>query len=238
MMTQSRPANSVRTQSRLASARAGCIGRLFIPAFVVLGGLLVSDVYSGPQPNTQYKEYEVKAAFMYNFLKFVDWPEGKTAKSGKQMIIGIIGENPFGPAVDIFKDKTVEDRSLIVKQFEGIHQLEGMAEKDKNERIEAIKECYLLFICPSEQKQVREIIDIVGKSGVLTVGDTREFIESGGVIGFVLEDNKIRFDISIPAAEKAGLKIRSQLLRLAKRVVKDENAPAGDDQAVSSKEKN
>jgi len=74
---------------------------------------------------------------------------------------------------------------------------------------------------PSEQKQSREIIDIVGKDGVLTVGDTSGFIESGGGINFLMEENKIRFDINLTAAEKAGLKIRSQLLRLAKRVVKD-----------------
>ncbi|MCJ7729928.1 MAG: YfiR family protein, partial [Sedimentisphaerales bacterium] len=75
--------------------------------------------------------------------------------------------------------------------------------------------------CPSEQKQAREIIDIVGKDGVLTVGDTSGFIESGGVINFMLEENKIRFDINLTAAEKTGLKIRSQLLRLAKKVFKD-----------------
>jgi hypothetical protein len=173
--------------------------------------------------SVQYKEYEVKAAFMYNFLKFIDWPEEKMAHSGNQIVIGIIGEDPFGAAADIFKDKKVEDRNVVVRRFEGIEQLKKAAEKDKpaNEKLEALKTCHLLFICLSEQREAREIIDIVGKNGVLTVGDTSSFIESGGAINFFMEENKIRFNINLTASEKAGLKIRSQLLRLAKKVVKD-----------------
>jgi hypothetical protein len=189
---------------------------------VLLACLLAADAYPESK-SAQYKEYEIKAAFIYNFLKFVDWPEGKMAGGGNQIVVGIIGEDPFGDAADIFKDKKVEERNVVIKRFEGIEQLKKMAEKDKpaNEKLEALKTCHLLFICPSEQKQSREIIDIVGKDGVLTVGDTSGFIESGGGINFLMEENKIRFDINLTAAEKAGLKIRSQLLRLAKRVVKD-----------------
>jgi hypothetical protein len=228
---------SIRTRWWLAGTTAGCIGRWFVQSFVILGWLLASDAYAQSQ-TVQYKEYEVKAAFMYNFLKFVDWPEEKMSRSGKQIVIGIIGDDPFGQAVDIFTDKTVEDRSLVIKRFESLQRIEEMAGQGKNEKIEALKGCHLLFICPSEQKRIREIIDIVGKESVLTVGDTSGFIESGGAINFFLEDNKIRFDISVPAVEKAGLKIRSQLLRLAKRVIKDEQIPASDNQASSPKEKN
>ncbi len=218
MTTQERPVNTVRTQSRPAHAGTGYISRLLVPILVLLACLLAADAYPDSK-SAQYKEYEVKAAFMYNFLKFVDWPEEKMARSGNQVIIGIIGEDPFGAAADIFKDKKVEDRDVVVKRFEGIEQLKKKADKDK--QLEALKTCHLLFICPSEQKQANEIIDIVGKNGVLTVGDTDGFIESGGIISFMLEENKIRFDINLTAAEKAGLKIRSQLLRLAKKVIKD-----------------
>ncbi len=222
MMTQEKCANDVRTQSRLLHARAGRIGRLFMQALVLLACFWAADAYPDSQ-SAQYKEYEIKAAFIYNFLKFVDWPEEKMAGGGNQIVVGIIGEDPFGAATDIFKDKKVEERNVVIKRFEGIEQLKKTAEKGKpaNEKPEALKTCHLLFICPSEQKQAREIIDIVGKDGVLTVGDTSGFIESGGVINFMLEENKIRFDINLTAAEKAGLKIRSQLLRLAKKVVKD-----------------
>jgi len=221
-MTQERHANTVDTQPWLMRGGAGRISRLLVQVFVLLACLLVADAYPESK-SAQYKEYEIKAAFIYNFLKFVDWPEGKMAGGGNQIVVGIIGEDPFGDAADIFKDKKVEDRNVVIKRFEGIEQLKKTAEKDKpaNEKLQALKTCHLLFICPSEQKQAREIIDIVGKDGVLTVGDTSGFIESGIVINFMMEQNKIRFDINLTAAEKAGLKIRSQLLRLAKKVVKD-----------------
>ena len=196
------------------------INRSLVLAVVLLGCLLASSAYAENQSG-QYKEYEVKAAFILNFLKFVDWPEARMAHDGNQITIGIIGEDPFGSAADIFKDKTVEGRTVVVKRFDGIRQLKAMAEKDKNEKLEALGNCHLLFICPSEQKPVREIIDVVGKHNVLTVGDTDGFIESGGNINFFIEDNKIRFDINLAAAEKAGLKIRAQLLRLAKNVIKN-----------------
>ena len=89
-----------------------------IALVILLGCLLVSEV----RPNsreTQYKEYQIKAAFLYNFLKFVDWPKEKMTSSGNQIIIGIIGKDPFGPAADVFKDKSVEDRKLVVERFEG-----------------------------------------------------------------------------------------------------------------------
>jgi len=239
-MYQQGPTNKVHPQAPFVHTDAGRISCLLVPAAIVfLICVLVSDAYPGPQP-AQYKEYEVKAAFIYNFLKFVDWPEEKMASSGNQITLGIIGEDPFGPAANIFKDKKVENRQLVIKRFEGIEQLRKTTEKDKttSEELEALKGCHLLFICPSEQKQVRQIIDTVGKNSVLTVGDTSEFIESGGAISFFMEDNKIRFNINLTAAEKAGLKIRSQLLRLAKTVLKDEHASTSDNEASSSQENN
>jgi hypothetical protein len=255
----------------------------------------VADAYPDSK-STQYKEYEVKAAFMYNFLKFVDWPEEKMASNGNQIIIGIIGQDPFGSAADILKDKKVEDRNVVIKHFDGFQQLKEAVEKDKTEltnkikalsksqiiyrdndgkivitpadefnelksitdgtarekkieelkkrgflladpskaentkatidtiangQMETLKRCHLLFICPSEKKTVNEIIDLVKNQGVLTIADTQEFLDAGGIVNFVIEDNKVRFDINLTASEKAGLKIRSQLLRLAKKVVKD-----------------
>jgi hypothetical protein len=99
--------------------------------------------------------------------------------------------------------------------------------------MEALKTCHLLFICPSEKKLLAEIIDVVKSDGVLTVGDIGEFIEAGGTISFFMEDNKIRFNINLTSAEKAGLKIRSQLLRLAKKVIKN----GSETQAVDSNTK-
>jgi hypothetical protein len=181
--------------------------------------LIAAPIASADTTSAKYKEYEVKAAFIFNFLKFIDWPQEKTAGNNNRMVIGIIGEDPFGPAADIFKDKSVEEHKLVLKRFEGIEQIGKLSEKDKNECLDALKHCHLLFICQSEQKQMRDIIEIVNNAAVLTVADADGFIEAGGIINFFTEDNKIRFDINQAAAEKTGLKIRSQLLRLAKRVV-------------------
>jgi len=208
-----------RTRKRYAGITAGHIGRIAL-VVIFLACLPVSSVYSAA-PSAQYKEYEVKAAFMYNFLKFIDWPEEKKAQAGSQIIIGIIGEDPFGSAADILKDKKVEERDVVIKRFEGLAKLKEQAESGKKEQLEALKKCHLLFISPSEKKTAAEIIDIVKKNGVLTVGDTAGFLEAGGAISFFLEENKIRFNINLEAVEKAGVKIRSQLLRLAKKVIKD-----------------
>jgi bifunctional DNA-binding transcriptional regulator/antitoxin component of YhaV-PrlF toxin-antitoxin module len=262
---------------------------------VLLTCLLAADAYPESK-SAQYNEYAVKAAYMYNFLKFVDWPEEKMASNGNQIIIGIIGEDPFGADADILKDKKVEERSVVLKHIDSFQRLKNAAEKDKaelaeklkaltknhiiyrdndgkivikpadefnelknitdgaarekkieelkkrgfllvdpskaedtktiidtiaNGQMEPLKKCHLLFICSSEKKNINEIIDLVKDHGVLTVTDTQEFFDAGGIVNFVIEDNKVRFDINLTASEKAGLKIRSQLLRLAKKVVKD-----------------
>jgi hypothetical protein len=197
---------------------AGLTG-LFIMALVLSVLLSTSNVYPDSK-SAQYKEYEVKAAFMYNFIKFVNWPKDKSTQD--QIIIGIIGEDPFGSAADIFKGKAVEDKKPVLKYFDTAKQLKETAEKDiNNEKVQEILKCHLLFICPSEQKYAKDITDTVAKHGVLTVGDSDKFTEAGVIINFVLEDNKIRFDINLDASDKAGLEMRSQLLRLARKVIKD-----------------
>ena len=294
-MNRERQYNMKNGKSKSANTRIGRTIRLLGLFLVLLGCFLVSDAYPESK-SAQYKEYEVKAAFMYNFLKFVDWPEEKMARNGNQIIIGIIGQDPFGSAADILKDKKVEDRDVVIKHFDGFQQLKEAAEKDKTEltdkikalsksqvvyrdndgkivikpadefselknitdgaareqkieelkkrgflltdpskaenikatidtiangQLEIIKRCHLLFICPSEKKNANEIIDLVKDQGVLTVSDAQEFFDAGGIINFVIENNKVRFDINLTASEKAGLKIRSQLLRLAKKVIKN-----------------
>ena len=140
---------------------------------------------------------------MYNFLKFIDWPEEKTVKSG-QITIVILGQDPFGAAADILKDKKVEERSVVLKRIDSFDKVKNSA--DANEQMDTLKKCYLLFICSSEKKNTKEIIDLVKSDGVLTIADTEGFIEAGGVVNFIIEENKVRFNINLTASEKAGLK--------------------------------
>jgi len=165
-------------------------------------------------------EYKVKAAFLYNFLKFVDWPAERMADSNEPITIGIIGKDPFRDAFESIKDKKIRDRKVAVRRFKGLKQLEESDPNQTRRQYDALRKCHLLFVCPSEERNVRKILKIVRDHPVLTVGDTRGFLEAGGVLNFLTENDKLRFEINIAVAEQAKLKIRAQLLRLAKRVIK------------------
>ena len=176
-------------------------------------------------PSSQ--EYQIKAAFLYNFIKFVDWPKEKLADSNEPVTIGIVGKDPFENAFEPIKDKKVKDRSVIIKRFKSFEELKKSAEKDKSEldrEIEALTKCHLLFICSSERENLKEIINSVRDHNVLTVGEMKGFLESGGIINCFVEENKICFEINTTAAERAKLEIRSKLLRLAKKIIVEKDA--------------
>ncbi len=171
------------------------------------------------------REYQIKAAFLYNLIKFVDWPKEITkADKDEPIVIGIIGADPFGKAFEPLKDKLIEDRKVIIKRFKGIVELQqsgGIESMASHPQLDQIKKCRALFVSKSENAQFEEITRVLKKHSVLTVADTKGFLEAGGAINFVLEDQKVRFEICVSCAKQSGLNIRSQLLRLAKRVVKD-----------------
>ncbi|OHB62181.1 MAG: hypothetical protein A2167_01735 [Planctomycetes bacterium RBG_13_46_10] len=195
---------------------------LIVLFFILFMALFVTKAQADP---TTSREYQVKAAFLYNFIMFVDWPVEKMADINDPIIVGIIGNDPFGDAFEPVKDKKVKDKNVVLRRFKGLEELKKSAEKDSaqlNAQIKALKECHVLFICSSEKIHLKEIISLVENNGVLTVADTDGFIEAGGIINFVMEDKKVQFEINIVASEKARLKISSKLLRLAKRVIRVE----------------
>ena len=180
------------------------------------------------------KEYKVKAAFVYNFIKFVDWPapagaagDRKADRDAEPITIGIIGKNPFGNAFDAVTEKGIQGREVAVKMFPGFeknrvkYSQEGKT-KYKYKDADALRECEVLFISSSENKFCKEIIESVKNSCVLTIGETKDFLETGGIIKFVTEQKKVKFAINLISAEIARLSIRSRLLRLAKSVVQEE----------------
>ncbi len=179
------------------------------------------------------QEYQIKAAFLFNFLKFVEWPKPKTKDSNEPVIISIIGENVFQDAFDNIKNKTIEGKKVIVKQYKGISGLDNASEK--HPQIEAIRESHLLFICPSEKIYTPNILESVKEHGVLTVADYKGFLEAGGIINLIMEEKKVRFEINMVAAKQSGVQIRSQLLRLAKKVIKQETSSADTDPPFTAK---
>jgi hypothetical protein len=174
--------------------------------------------------STSSREYQIKAAFLYNFIQFVDWPDEKLADSNEPIIIGIVGKDPFGDAFEPIKDKKVKGRDVVIKRFKSFEKLEKSTEKNESQsdqEIETLTKCHLLFICPSERKNLKRIINTVKDCDVLTVSEMEGFLEAGGIINWFVEEKKLRFEINITAAERAKLKIRSKLLRLAKRILEE-----------------
>ncbi|MCK4752514.1 MAG: YfiR family protein [Planctomycetes bacterium] len=167
------------------------------------------------------KEYQVKAAFLYNFIKFVDWPNERTANTDESITINVIGKDPFGVAFKSIEGKLIKGRSVVVKRFGTFKELKkaGVGSKGFKQAIEDIRKSQLLFICSSEKKDLKEILETLKGSSVLTVGGMDNFLENGGIINFLIRDRKVCFEVNTVAAKDARLKIRSKLLRLAKRVI-------------------
>ena len=152
----------------------------------------------------QDKEYQIKAAFLYNFAKFVEWPDTALSNDSDALNVCILGDDPFGDAIESIKGKTVKGKKVIIKNYTSI---------------EDIKECHVLFICSSEKKKLTSILMDVRNLHVLTVSDMEEFCGHGGMINLIPVNNRIGFEINLSAAHRAGLNISSQLLKLAKDVI-------------------
>ncbi len=175
------------------------------------------------------REYRVKAAFVYNFLKFVEGgrftppkEDGRDeGKADRAIAVGILGVPPSRVAFEEFQGKTVGNRPLRVRWFRGFEELtdpeEGIPRQHPD--LEKIRECHVLFVCPSERPFLQRILPSLRDDGVLTVGDVPTFLESGGTVNLLIVEKKVRFEINLAAARRAKLAIRSSLLRLAVRTI-------------------
>jgi len=158
---------------------------------------------NGHAQESQPTEYQIKAAFLFNFAKFVEWPPRAFAGKASPIVIGILGENPFhDDLARMIQNKTVDDHPLVIKELRSPTEATN---------------CHILFISASEKERLPAILERLKGASVLTVGETDRFTETGGMINFVLKGNKIRFQINKDAATSAGLKISSKLMSLASR---------------------
>jgi hypothetical protein len=202
---------------------------------LVLCCLALAATFTAPKACAEpvaSREYQIKAAFIYNFIKFVDWPKEKVPDQNTPIIIGIIGKNPFQDAFEPLQEKEAKDKKVIIRQLEGFVDLEKAGKKQKDQphpSSQDIQKCHLLFICPSEAERLNDIIASVKGRNILTVADTQGFLEAGGIINFVTEEKKVRFEINAIAAKRAKIDIRSQLLRLAKKVIKEDGSEGNKD---------
>jgi hypothetical protein len=147
-------------------------------------------------------EYEVKAAFIYNFARYIQWP--KESDNNKPFVIAVLGKDPFGAALDdAVRGQKVQGRPVVIKRFT---------------KIDDVSDCDILFVCASESGHLQQIFAALHHAPVLTIGDVDRFAELGGMINLTTEESRIRFEMNVQAIERAGLKAGSQLLRLARIV--------------------
>jgi hypothetical protein len=174
--------------------------RLRAALFLCLSSILLLAVDGGAQ-SAAPSEYRLKAAFLFNFAKFIDWPPTAFADDTSPFIFGILGDNPFGTDLEqTVAGKKINEHPIVIQIFQAATEATN---------------CHILFICNSEKKRLPEIIQGLRGTTVLTVGETEEFTKTGGIINFVQEASKIRFQINDDAAKVARLKISSKLLSLA-----------------------
>lgn len=166
--------------------------------------LLVGVAASAPTTRAQAAtpgEYQLKAAFLFNFAKFIDWPPASFPGPQASFSICILGVDPFGHSMDeLLQGKTIADRRVSI---------------ERSKQVADVRHCQMVFVSSSEKSRVREILDGLRGTSVLVVGETDGFAAAGGAIQFAIEDNHVHFVINTDAAERAGLKVSSNLLSLA-----------------------
>jgi len=164
-------------------------------------GLIFILEFRASAQNSSPTEYQIKAAFLYNFAKFVEWPPRVFASPTSPIIIDVLGENVFGDNLErTIHNKTVNHHPFRCEEIRSVNEATN---------------CQILFISASEIHRLPKILKSLRGTNILTVSETDHFIEAGGMINFVIEDDEIHFQINDDAAKRAGLKISSKLLSLA-----------------------
>lgn len=165
----------------------------------VLAGLLLFVPYllaQGSRPT----DYQVKAVYLINFARFVEWPDkGGTAQD--PFTICILGHDPFGPTLDTtLAGERIAGRSVVVKRIPEAHESLN---------------CQILFVSSTEASSLNRTVEATNKQAILTVSDMPQFADHGGMIQFVMQDSRIRFEVNLTAAQHAGLTLSSELLKVA-----------------------
>jgi hypothetical protein len=168
-----------------------------VPGLLPLGGA----------PQEKPTEYQVKAACMYYFAKFIEWPSSAFADNSSPVVFGLLGKDPFGDILEkTLKDKTVNDRKILIKRSGSLNDLVT---------------CHLLFVARSEKSRCGEVVKALRGRSIVTVGEVEGFARKGGVLNFILVDDTVKFEINLDAAKRAGLTISSKLIKVGV-VVKEE----------------
>lgn len=149
-------------------------------------------------------DFQVKAAYLYNFGRFVEWPANPSSAQDGLFTVCVLGQDPFGPTLDAtFAGEKIAGRNVVAKR------ISTARESDR---------CQILFLSTTEDGRLAKIIEAVDRKAVLTVSDMPQFTERGGMIQFVLEGKRVRFEVNLTATQHAGLTPSSELLKVATAV--------------------
>ena len=171
---------------------------------VLVLALIPVAAFSADTKSKLTREYDLKAAFLFNFAQFVEWPADAFSDEKAPFVIGVLGEDPFGKSLEeIVANETVRDRKIVVRHCRTVREA-------------AV--CHILFISRSEESRLNDILAFLDGKSVLTVGETDEFSKRGGMIGFAVAQNRLQVKINVVAAKTANLTISSKLLRQAEIV--------------------
>lgn len=182
--------------------RAAIILRLWLGVLSLLLCLPPPALSAFPDADTQPSEYQVEAAFLLNFTKFVDWPPAAFASAEAPFNLCVVGQDPFGDSLDrVVSGETVNGRKLTVI---------------RSRRAPAPKSCQIVFV-PATEGDAAQILKALNPE-VLTVGEGEGFLRAGGMIGFVIENRRVRFSVNLNPAERGQLKLSSKLLSVARSV--------------------
>ncbi len=147
-------------------------------------------------------EYQVKAVFLFNFAKFIEWPAAKLGETDSPLVIGIFGANPFGTLLDeTIKDRTINGHRLVSRAVSTAAEAAA---------------CHMVFISRSEKERIRPLLASLKAQPVVTVSETKGFAQDGGMINLVVLNGSVKLEINPTAAGEAGLKLSSKLLAIAR----------------------
>ena len=178
-----------------------------IVGFCLTASWFIFACISSQGQQAKASEFRVKAAYLYNFGRFVEWPETNETEKNQSFEICVLGADPFGAALDAaLANGSINGRNVAAKRI--------LKPQDVNS-------CRILFISSSEEGHLKEVLAVLDKASVLTVSDIPRFSQRGGMIGFVLDGNRVRFDVNLSSAQSARLTLSSELLKVATNVRKD-----------------
>lgn len=179
--------------------------------------LSIALLHEAAPQQSPTSEYDLKSAYILNFIKFTDWPGNSAFVKNDRIVIGIVGSDPFGKSTKTIEGVVARDRVIEVVRFPNV---------------KSIGACDVLFVPASEFESLDSILDAIKGKSILTIGEHDGFVKKGGIINLYIEEKRVRFEINTDNAAAAGFKIRSQVMALAK-VVRNPEAPRAESRPAS-----